>query len=176
MSVELIVFYILAAGVVVPSLLVILPPVGRNPIYGAVSLIAAFFFLAGIFVLLAAHLIAALQILVYAGAIMVLFIFVIMLLNLTKEDLSGYRITITKVLGLAAGVFILIKLAIIMNIAAGADFGVDFSGANFTDFGSVQSVGRLLFTDYLYPVELASILLLVAIIGAVVIAKKRLEQ
>ncbi|HEY5675213.1 MAG TPA: NADH-quinone oxidoreductase subunit J, partial [Myxococcales bacterium] len=92
-------FYIFAVGVLFAGAQVILR---RNPIYGALSLVGCFFFLAGIYVLLAAHLIAILQIMVYAGAVMVLFVFVIMLLNLKEEELGEQRLTAWKVIGLAA--------------------------------------------------------------------------
>ena len=92
-------FYIFAVGVLVAGAQVIFR---RNPIYGALSLVGCFFFLAGIYVLLAAHLIAILQIMVYAGAVMVLFVFVIMLLNLKEEELGEPRWTAWKAIGLAA--------------------------------------------------------------------------
>src|ERR687884_1797446 len=96
---ETILFWILAAGVVVGGAQVVLR---RNPVYAAMSLVACFFFLAGIYVLLSAHLIAILQVIVYAGAVMVLFVFVIMLLNLKEEELGEQRITAWKGIGLAA--------------------------------------------------------------------------
>src|SRR6059036_2730652 len=93
---EAILFYVFAIGTLTGSALVVLR---RNPIYGAVSLVGAFFFLAGIYVLLSAHLIAILQVMVYAGAVMVLFVFVIMLLNLKEEELGEKRITVWKGIG-----------------------------------------------------------------------------
>ena len=105
---EAILFYIFAIGVLVAGAQVILR---RNPIYGAVSLAGAFFFLAGIYVLLSAHLIAILQIIVYAGAVMVLFVFVIMLLNLKEEELGEQRVTFWKAAGVAA-----VGLAIIIAV------------------------------------------------------------
>src|SRR5947207_6994896 len=96
---EAILFYIFAIGTLAGSAMVVFR---RNPIHGAVSLVGAFFFLAGIYVLLSAHLIAILQIMVYAGAVMVLFVFVIMLLNLKEEELVEFRFTFWKVVGLAA--------------------------------------------------------------------------
>src|SRR5947199_5364424 len=96
---ESILFWILAAGVVVGGAQVVLR---RNPAYAALNLVACFFFLAGIYVLLSAHLIAILQIMVYAGAVMVLFVFVIMLLNLKEEELGEMRITFWKGAGVVA--------------------------------------------------------------------------
>src|SRR5438132_12020787 len=89
-------FYIFAIGTLAGSALVVFR---RNPIHGAVSLVGAFFFLAGIYVLLSAHLIAILQVMVYAGAVMVLFVFVIMLLNLKDEELGEKRLTVWKGIG-----------------------------------------------------------------------------
>src|SRR5256885_10416085 len=89
-------FYIFAIGTLAGSAMVVFR---RNPIHGAVSLVGAFFFLAGIYVLLAAHLIAILQVMVYAGAVMVLFVFVIMLLNLKEEELGRERLAARKSLG-----------------------------------------------------------------------------
>src|SRR6266513_3288053 len=96
---EAILFYIFAIGTLAGGALVVLR---RNPIYGALSLVGCFFFLAGIYVLLSAHLIAILQIMVYAGAVMVLFVFVIMLLNLKEEELGEARWTAWKAIGVAA--------------------------------------------------------------------------
>ena len=93
---ESILFWILAAGVVIAGVQVVLR---RNPVYAAMSLVACFFFLAGIYVLLSAHLIAIVQVMVYAGAVMVLFVFVIMLLNLKDEELGEQRITVWKGIG-----------------------------------------------------------------------------
>ena len=96
---EQIVFYVLGGLTVLGALAVIVPPFARNPLHAAVALLATFSLLAGLFVMLSAHLLAVLQILVYAGAVMVLFIFVIMLLNLRREDLGGFRVTSWKILG-----------------------------------------------------------------------------
>src|ERR671932_289216 len=93
---ESILFWILAAGVVLAAVQVVLR---RNPVYAAMSLVACFFFLAGIYLLLSAHLIAVVQVLVYAGAVMVLFVFVIMLLNLKDAELGETRITLWKGIG-----------------------------------------------------------------------------
>src|SRR5438874_6223568 len=106
-------FYIFAIGTLAGSAMVVFR---RNPIHGAVSLVGAFFFLAGIYVLLSAHLIAILQIMVYAGAVMVLFVFVIMLLNLKEEELGEMRITFWKGVGVVA---VLVAVGIIAWRAIG---------------------------------------------------------
>src|SRR5438270_8266042 len=96
---ETILFYLFAIGVLGAGAQVVLR---RNPLHGALALVASFFFLAGIYVLLSAHLIAVLQVMVYAGAVMVLFVFVIMLLNLKDEELGERRLTFWKGAGVLA--------------------------------------------------------------------------
>lgn len=163
-------FFLFSAGILIFGIFVILM---RNPLYSALFMILCFFFTAGLYALLAAHLLMAIQILVYAGAVMVLFVFVIMLLNLKKEELAEGKITITKIIGALVLIFIFIKLYLALRIKGGEAFSQDLSLPQFTDFGSITKVGHLLLKDFLIPFELASILLLVAIIGAVIIAKKR---
>ena len=143
--------------------------VSKSPMYAAMNLVAAFFFLAGIYVLLSAHLIAFMQILVYAGAVMVLFLFVIMLLNLGGGGGEQERPKAMQVLGVA-GAFALVLL---VGYATREVMNAD-SAAVPADFGTVKAVGRALFTQYLLPFEATSLLLLVAIVGAVVVAKEKI--
>jgi NADH-quinone oxidoreductase subunit J len=140
----------------------------RSPINSAMSLVAAFFFLAGIYVLLLAHTIAILQVLVYAGAIMVLFLFVIMLLSLGEPGDPGSHVTAPRVVGglAAAGLFILLVVAITRFHSEGAP-------TSSPRFGTLQSIGAQLYTQWLLPFEALSLLLLVAMVGAVVVAKSR---
>jgi len=143
--------------------------VARNPVNGAMALVGSFFALAGLFLLLDAQLIAALQVLVYAGAIMVLFLFVIMLLNLGPRDLGPPRFGVGKgvgVLAVAATVGFLVKVVLPVGRAASSPVN--------PSFGTVASVGRLLYTQYLLPFEVVSLLLLTAIVAAVVVAKGRI--
>jgi NADH-quinone oxidoreductase subunit J len=171
-------FYLLAAVTLAMALLVI---ARRNPLHGALALVVGFFSLAGIYVLLFAHLIAALQVLVYAGAIMVLFIFVIMLLNLQDRELGGPRGIVTKTI--AVGVMTFLAVAILLATRGGLG-GAAFlpqspemvppPGALPGEYGQVAGVGMTLYSRYLLPFELVSVLLLVAIVGAVAIAKKRI--
>lgn len=165
---EIYVFWILAMPLIASSLGVVM---ARNPVHAAMSLVVAFFFLSGLYVLLMAHLVAFLQILVYAGAIMVVFLFVIMLLALHDEDLRETKLKAMQwggVIG-AAGVATVVAGAI-----ANAPGGSLAFRTVSADFGTVKAVGRLLFTQYLLPFEATSLLLLVAIVGAVVIAKPRI--
>jgi NADH-quinone oxidoreductase subunit J len=165
MTAEAILFYLFAGGAVAGSLGVIL---NRHPINSVISLVVSFFFLAGIYLLLHAEFMAVLQILVYAGAIMVLFLFVLMLLNLRDDELGDRRTSATKIAGVGAvGVLAWAMSSVVAVVTAG---GVEVE----SDFGTVRPIGRLLLTEWLLPFELAAVLLLVGIVGAVVVAKRRL--
>ncbi|HET8724579.1 MAG TPA: NADH-quinone oxidoreductase subunit J [Anaeromyxobacteraceae bacterium] len=163
---ELVLFWVFAIPLMVSAAGVI---AARNPVHAAMSLVSAFFWLAGIYVLLTAHLLAFLQIIVYAGAIMVLFLFVVMLLSLTDAELGLEKLTALKVVGIvgSAGLLGLVVTA----LAQGTPVGVKAVGE---DFGTVKAVGRILYTQYLLPFEATSVLLLVAIVGAVVVAKEKI--
>jgi NADH-quinone oxidoreductase subunit J len=163
---ELFVFWLFALPLLAAAVGVIW---SRNPVNAAMCLVAAFFFLSGIYVLLVAHLVAFLQVLVYAGAIMVVFLFVIMLLALHDEDLKRARPTALQ----WAGVFGAFGLVAVVTQAI-QDSGLMRFPTLADDFGTVKAVGRLLFTQYLLPFEATSVLLLVAIVGAVVVAKQRI--
>jgi NADH-quinone oxidoreductase subunit J len=140
----------------------------RSPVHAAMSLVAAFFCLAGIYVLLVAHLIAFMQILVYAGAVMVLFLFVIMLISLGDEHLVPEPYRGVQFLG-AAGAICMTGVLAFAVMAVHSDRAVLAA-----DFGTVKAVGRVIFTQYLLPFEATSLLLLAAIVGAVVVAKERI--
>ena len=163
---ELVMFWVMAVPLIAAAAGVV---VARSPVYAAMSLVAAFFFLAGIYVLLTAHLIAFLQIIVYAGAIMVLFLFVVMLLSLTDAELGLEKITALKVVGIlgSAGLLSLLVTAIVQS-------GPGTMKVVGEDFGTVRAVGKILFTQYMLPFEATSVLLLVAIVGAVVVAKEKI--
>jgi len=164
---EPLLFYIFAAVIVITIIMMIFQ---TNPVASAIYLVISFFGLAVMFVLLSAPFVAVLQILVYAGAIMVLFTFVIMLLNLNKKDLIYDKISIKKIGAVLVGLFFLGFLAFyFIKIPV-----YPFAPIN-PDFGTVEGVGTLLFTKYLIPFELTSILLLVALIGAVMLGKKEKE-
>jgi NADH-quinone oxidoreductase subunit J len=139
----------------------------RHAVYSALFLIITMGSLAGIYVTLEAHFVWAVQVLVYAGAIMVLFVFVIMLLNLPREEVrwapfDSRRILVAAILG--AGLLAELVLMLVHGAGQGA---TDLSPG----FGTTEVVGRLLFTQYLFPFEVTSIILLVAIVGAMVLAK-----
>jgi NADH-quinone oxidoreductase subunit J len=171
--VESVFFWIFAIGTVFFGAQVVLR---RNPVYAAISLVGAFFFLAGIYVLLSAHLIAILQVMVYAGAVMVLFVFVIMLLNLKEEELGRERVTAWKIIGgasVVAAVGLIAWRALTQAYPAGPALDMAVRGAG-TGFGSVKAVGRALYLASVLPFEVTSLLLTVAIVGAVVVAKGKI--
>jgi NADH-quinone oxidoreductase subunit J len=169
-------FYLFGFVAVVASLLVVAQ---RNPVYSVLLLIASFGALSGLYVLLDAPFVAVTQIIVYAGAIMVLFLFVVMLLNAPREDteqdierlrtLTGATARLTAgpmVFGAAlAGAFAVELLWALNRGPIGAAFGSE-AGA------SVAEIGRVLFTDYKFAFEVTSILILVAMVGAVVLAQR----
>ncbi len=141
----------------------------RQPVTSALLMILNMFCLAGLYAQLDAHLIAALQVMVYAGAIMVLVLFVIMLLNLREKAgiLSKHQVML-QALGI-------VGLALVITaVVAKLDMSkLPAAKAPTADFGTVAGIGRVLFTDYLLPFEIASVLLLTAIVGAVILAKRK---
>ena len=171
MTAQEVLFWLFAAGIVGGAAGVI---AARSPITSAMSLVATFFFLAGTYVLLWAHTIAVLQVLVYAGAIMVLFLFVIMLLSLTDTGLKGPRLTVGRIVGGATAAGLLgVLIASIRQLPPDQPMAA-MGPAQATTFGSLHELGVLLYGTYLLPFEAVSLLLLVAIVGAVVVAKPRI--
>ncbi len=160
-----ILFYTLASFAILSAIGVISV---RNPLYSALSLIVTLFSLAGLYVTLDAGFLAIIQILTYAGAILVLFIFIIMLLNLHEEELveKGYS---KIMLGLLSCLSLLLFLALgfILQIPR-----LEFP-TMLGDFGSAHSLARGLFTSYVIPFEIAGVLLTVALVGAVLLAKRK---
>lgn len=141
----------------------------KNPLYAILSLIITFFSIAGLYVLLNAQFLGVIQVIVYAGAIMVLFLYILMMLNLNKEDESKKQ-HINKFVGIvAAGILFIGILGAYKGlngkeVAGNVDFGV----------GLTKNLGRLLFNEYVLPFEFASVLILAGIVGAVLIGKRDL--
>ncbi len=166
-------FYIFSGLAILFSLFVVL---GKNPIYSAFSLVMVFFCFAADYVLLQAHLIATLQILVYAGAIMVLFVFVIMLLN---ADSVQFDFGKSKAFQIVAGLLTIALLAIFVNVIKQGGINSNVSGFTPEKIeslgGNTQVLSELMFSDYILPFELTSILLLVGIVGTVALAKRKHE-
>lgn len=175
MSAELLIFYILATGATGSATLMLLPTTGKNPIHSALLLIVSLFCLAGLYALLSAHLLTALQIIVYAGAVMVLFTFVIMLLNLTPTEIHPPKLTLTKLVAGIVALFVFGKLLTALTVASAGAQAVDLSDPIYAQYGTIKTVGRMLYTSFMIPFELASVLLLVAAVGAVALAKKSLK-
>ena len=168
---ETVLFVILAVFAVVTAVLVI---VQRNPVSSAIFLILTFFALAGIYLLLHAEFIAAIQVLVYAGAIMVLFLFVIMLLNLEREKRLVARNRMLKGVGILLGLVLLFQIGAIFQKVILAGTKGAFPAEKVASVGNTQLVAQLLFTDFLLPFEIASVLLLVAMVGAIMLAKREI--
>ncbi len=141
----------------------------RNTVAAAMSLVVTMVSLAGIYVLLEAHLVAAIQIMVYGGAIVVLFLFVVMLLNLRADEFAPGRQWLTK---LAAGLVVLAAGVELVRLLSGE---LPVPGELPPGFGGYAMVGISLYTDYLLLVEMASLLLLAAIVGALILAKRRID-
>jgi len=140
----------------------------RQPLYSVLSLVVTLISLAAVYVTLQAQFIAAVQVIVYAGAIMVLFVFVIMLLNLPQDEDGADRLRWLKFIGIPLGLFFLFLVgATVWNVEPGRAQAAPL-------VGSPQAIGQVLFTDYLLPFEATSLLILIALIGAVVFAKKDL--
>ncbi|MDP1570661.1 MAG: NADH-quinone oxidoreductase subunit J [Vicinamibacterales bacterium] len=149
-----------------------------NPVYSVIALIVSFFGLSGLYVLLESPFVAVVQIIIYAGAIMVLFLFVVMLLNATREDGSEwdrahpyYRPGPMR-LGAVLAVLFGVQMIWALTRTVGLGVGV---GETRPAVESVRDVGRVLFTDYMFAFEVTSILILAAMVGAVVLARRREE-
>lgn len=169
MTVETVLFLLVAGCAIFTALLMIRHP---NPVISALSLVGNFFCLAVLYLLLRAQLLAALQIVVYTGAIMVLVIFVIMLLNLGDEKRLTERYDLRKVVGIAVAAGFLLQLVYIFILAPGTEkTGALSSGA--AQAGTVEAMGDAMFSRFLLPFEVTSLLLLAAIVGAVVLAKRK---
>ena len=166
--IEAVLFYALAGVLVVTGLLVI---TRTNPIASALAMVGGFAALAGLYALLSASFLAVVQILVYAGGIMVLIIFVIMLLNLHPGDLEPLRARPLRVWTALLGVLCLLVGPLLFLVVPSWRF---LPGTLAPGFGDIFSVGRMLFGAYLFPFEMLSLVLLTAVVGALVMAKKKL--
>jgi len=169
MNFEIVVFYVFAAILVYAGLRVI---TARNPVHAALHLVLAFFTASGIWMLLRAEFLAIALVLVYVGAVMVLFLFVVMMLDINLDRLrEGFWSNLP-----AAALVGIIMLAEMVVIVAGKYAGLSAAQAP-TDpgpgYSNTKALGRLLYTDYVYPFELAAVLLLVAIVAAIALTMRR---
>jgi len=161
-------FFIFAGLAIACAFLMV---VHKNPLYSAISLIGVFIALSCIYVTLAAPFIAAVQVLIYAGAIMVLVIFVIMLLNVEHEDTRRTKIGFLLPAALVLAAVLIAEVAFILVSVDKASFPTSAASS----IGSTASIGSQLFTSYLLPFEITSILLLMAIVGAMTLARRTKE-
>ena len=173
MDISPVFFYGFAGIAIASSLFVILK---KNPVASAFSLVMVFFSFAGIYALLDAHLIAALQIFVYAGAIMVLFVFVIMLLNADVPSFDLGRSHLA--LRIATSILTVLLLALFVwafKTSVATPFVGDFTPERIESAGgNTQVLSELMFSEYILPFELTSVLLLAAIVGAIALSKRKL--
>jgi NADH-quinone oxidoreductase subunit J len=160
-----IMFWILSALAIGSAITVITT---KNPVYSILALIVTFFAISGLYILLNAQFLAIVNIIVYAGAIMVLFLFVVMLMNLNKQtEPMGKRWMI--LLGILSGGVLLLVLVMAINDVTIKNKAIELGGG---DIGLIKNLGMKLFKDYVIPFEISSVLFLSAIVGAVVLAKK----
>jgi NADH-quinone oxidoreductase subunit J len=166
---EALFFWVFAVGMLLSGLSVV---INRNPVASALSLVVSMCFLAALFVTLGAFFLATVQVLVYAGAVMVLFLFIIMLLDVKSEEHVRLR-WMSFLLGLALAVFFSYELSLVLR-------GVPQGGATLSSIpqagggllDDTRELGRLLFTKYLLPFQVVGVLLLVATVGVVLLSRK----
>ena len=164
-----ILFFILSALAIGGALMVIL---ARNPVYSVLFTILTFFAIGGHFLLLNAQFLFIVNIIVYAGAIMVLFLYVIMMLNLNKQS-EPTQPFFLKIIAAISGGLLLITL---LGALKGMDSDKVISDIPYSEIGLVKNLGKVLFTEYLIPFEISSVLFLSAMIGAVMLGKKNLKD
>ena len=161
--------YFAAVIVTAASLVVVL----RNPIYSVLSLLVMFFHVAGLYVTLHAEFLAAIQIIVYAGAILVLYLFVVMLLNVKRDESYNQQGTVALFLGV-----VLLTEAVLLAVSRGFTVATPDPGRpeGAKAVGNTEAIGEVLYSTYLFPFEIASLILLVAMIGAVILSKKGIME
>lgn len=159
-------FFFYFAGVI--ALTSVLVVALRNPVYSALALLIMFFHVAGLYVTLHAEFLAAVQVIVYAGAILVLYLFVVMLLNVKREDRYHAQLPVAALLGLTFLTTVLLAAVRVRDSGAPVEMAPGAAGTP----GNTETIGQLLYSTYLFPFEVASLILLVAMIGAIVLAKK----
>jgi NADH-quinone oxidoreductase subunit J len=168
MAIQDLFFYLFAALTLLCGFLVVANPFTRNPVTSAMFLVLCIVSLAGLFVLLHAFFLAAVQILVYAGAVMVLFLFVIMLLDLKEEARRHFKTFAVATGVISVGALAAVTLKTIWTSGVGQGRTPQIEGATVP-------LGKMLFTQYLLPFEIVSVLLLVAMVGVILLSKKDLK-
>lgn len=165
MSITEILFYVLSAIAIGSAILVVL---SRNPVYSVLWLIVTFFAISGHYILMNAQFLGIVNLIVYAGAIMVLFLFVVMLMNL-NTDAKPQKNKWLRFAGTVAGGCLLLVMVAALKSTEVKGMGTELKTG---DIGLISNLGKALFTDYVVPFEISSILFLSAMVGAVVIGKK----
>ena len=171
--IETIIFWVLAVGAVLGALVVVVPPYGHRPVRSTAGFIGFLFCVAGLYVLLSAHYVAALQVMAYAGTVLFLLSLTLIVLDLTDDELGEGRYTIAKVVGVFAIGVVFTKSLRVLAESTPVTVMADLSLLGQQGYGSAATVVPLVLNDFLLPFELISILLLVAIIGAVAIVRLR---
>ena len=159
---ELVIFFIFASIALAGALVMVLH---SNPVYSALGLMATMLSLAVFYVVNSGHFIAAVQVIVYAGAVMTLFLFVIMLIGVDRRQSLRERLTLQRPLAITAGVGFLVMIALI-----GGNAWITAPAAEEEANGTVEAIADILFTDWLLPFEVTTLLLIIASIGAIVLA------
>jgi NADH-quinone oxidoreductase subunit J len=168
-------FYVLAAVTVIGAIIVVAQ---RNPVYSLISLVGSFFGLCGLYVLLDAPFLAVVQIIVYAGAIMVLFLFVVMVLNVPREDAAEWDRShpLFRPMAMRVGAALALLLTVELGWALSRTPGLTAPiGEDRPAVSSMAELGRVLFTEYMFAFEVTSILIIAAMVGAVVLSRKRAD-
>jgi NADH-quinone oxidoreductase subunit J len=182
-------FFLYFAGIIVATSILVVAL--KNPIYSVLSLLIMFFHVAGLYVTLHAEFLAAVQIIVYAGAILVLYLFVVMLLNVKREDRYHSQSPAGAFLGLVIlteVVLLFLQQKSVLRLGSGQALRpgsgqVPQPGSGLSDgvaqpaleaAGNTETIGEVLYSTYLFPFEVASLILLVAMIGAIILAKKKI--
>ena len=166
-----IIFGYLAVSIIIMSLLVV---TRKNAVHSVLWMLLLFFHIAALYLFLNAEFLAAIQIIIYAGAMLVLYLFVIMLLNL-RHELKAPRFISFWPLGFLVSIALLLVLGLSVKAIVHGPLGI-YTNDMIKEVGHTGLVGKVLYTEYLFPFEVVSIILLVAIVGAIVLAKKRLRQ
>ncbi len=143
----------------------------RNPVHSVLYLVLTFFCIAGHYLLLNAQFLAVVHIAVYAGAIMVLFLFVIMLMNLNEESEPQKTMISKFIAGIIGGLILLVLVATLKGTEQ-----LELSSYGHSDVGLIKNLGRVLFHEYLFPFEIVSVLLLAALVGAIMLGKKEVKE
>lgn len=158
-------FYFLSFLAVMCALLVV---ISKNPVHSVLYLVLVFFALAGHYIVLNAQFLAAVHIIVYAGAIMVLFLYVIMMMNLNNTESEPHKSNLLKLVAVIASGLMLVVMVAALKDAGSVKISTDIAR---TDVGLIKNLGHVLFTEYLLPFEVSALLFLSAMVGAVLIGK-----